>query len=459
MQKIRFVLALLLGKVITFLLVKIFKRGTNAPGIIMLKICPDMLARFKLPTKTICVTGTNGKTGTANLLTQILTKSGLRVVSNTAGSNMAAGLVTALAKEAQFDGRIKADAVVLEVDERSSQFIYPYLVPTYLLCTNLFRDSIMRNGHSGFIFAKINDYLNPQTTLVLNANDGISGCLGENKCPRVFYAVAKNERSTAECPDIVSDLIACPKCHHLLNYEYYHYNHLGVPFCPNCGFKLPEARFIAEAIDFQKGTFVFHDREGQGITLPFHHENFFNVFNITAAAAVAKLIGINDEAIIKGVKEDVDAATGRFVTEEIKGIKVISMLAKNQNPISCSQSFKYLTAEKEECDVVLLITNSKVKAGTSEDISWLYDTDFSPLKEKKIHRIYIGGKRCYDVAECLILNKIEEEKLALYEDYEALGESLVKDAVAKRKIVIFFELYAVDVVARLKEMIKESGNK
>jgi UDP-N-acetylmuramyl tripeptide synthase len=152
MGKLRFFIAIIVGKISAFLLDKLFKRGTNTPGIIMLKICPDALARFALPT-TICVTGTNGKTGTSNLLTHIIRNSGKTVVNNSKGSNMAPGLVSALVTDCTLSGKVKSDVAVLEVDERSSQFIYTKFVPDYILCTNLFRDSIMRNGHSEFIKA------------------------------------------------------------------------------------------------------------------------------------------------------------------------------------------------------------------------------------------------------------------------------------------------------------------
>ena len=61
MNKVKFLIAIFAGKISAFLLQKIFKRGTNTPGAIMLKICPDALARFTMPEKIICVTGTNGK--------------------------------------------------------------------------------------------------------------------------------------------------------------------------------------------------------------------------------------------------------------------------------------------------------------------------------------------------------------------------------------------------------------
>ena len=458
MGKLRFLIALIVGKVSIFLLDKIFKRGTNLPGEIMLKICPDALARFTMPKTTICVTGTNGKTGSSNLLTHIIRNSGKSVVNNSKGSNMAPGLVTALASDCTLGGKVNSDVAVLEVDERSSQFIYTKFVPDYILCTNLFRDSIMRNGHSGFIFDKINDYLDEKTTLVLNGNDGISGLLGENKCNRVFFSVNKTEKSTTECEDTVCDLIACPKCNHKLDYEFYHYNHIGVPKCNSCGFEMPQSAYFASDVDFLNGTFVFNGDKGESLVLPYQKGNFFNVFNITGTCAICRLMGIDLDVIANSV-EDLSSKTGRFQENKFGGVEVVSMLSKNQNPISCSQSLKYLDSIENDKDVVLLITDSNDKVHGHEDISWIYDTDFAPLKSEKIKNVYIGGSRCYDVAGCLEIKGIDTSKFILFENYDELANAVSKKANADRSIVIYFELYATSVVVKIKNALKEKGDK
>ena len=458
MGKLRFLIAVIVGKISAFLLDKIFKRGTNTPGIIMLKICPDALARFTMPDITICVTGTNGKTGTSNLLTHIIRNSGKTVVNNSKGSNMAPGLVSALVTQCTLGGKVTADVAVLEVDERSSQFIYTKFVPDYILCTNLFRDSIMRNGHSGFIFDKINDYLDEKTTLVLNGNDGISGLLGENICNRVFFSVDKTERSTETCEDTVCDLIACPKCSHKLSYEYYHYNHIGVPKCKSCGFSMPESRFFASDVDFDKGTFVFNGDKGESLVLPFQKGNFFNVFNITGACAVCRLMGIDVDTIADSI-EDLSSKTGRFQENMFGGVEVVSMLSKNQNPISCSQSLKYLNSSEKDKDVVLLITDSNDKVHGHEDISWLYDTDFAPLADEKIKNVYIGGSRCYDLAQCLEIKGFDTSKFILFENYDKLASAVSNNASADRSVVIYFELYATGVVSKIKNALAQKGDK
>ena len=49
---------------------------------------------------------------------------------------------------------------------------------------------------------------------------------------------------------------------------------------------MPQSSYFASDVDYEAGTFLFHDG-GETILLPFAAGNLFNVFNTTAAAAVA----------------------------------------------------------------------------------------------------------------------------------------------------------------------------
>lgn len=450
--KLRFTLSLIIGKVAEWGLRVFTGRGTNTPGIIMLKICPDALARFTMPPTVICVTGTNGKTSTSNLVTHVLRADGRKVVNNSKGSNMAPGLVSALLTASNLRGVVDADVAVLEVDERSSQYIYKHFAPTVLLCTNLFRDSIKRNGHSEFIFDKINDYLPASTTVLLNGNDAISGLLGDGVNKQVYYSVDRTSASTEVCENTVCDITACPKCGHRLKYEFFHYHHIGVPSCPECGFAMPASTYTASDVDFAAQTFVFHDPEGGTLTLPFAAGNLFNVFNVTAAAAVCRMAGVPLKVIGSSVS-DLSSKTGRFQAQQAGGRQVVSMLFKNQNPISGSQSLNYLRNIQGSKDVVLVVTDSKDKVHGHEDISWLYDTDFDTLRSDDVHHVLIGGTRCYDVALRLVLEGVDESKLLLYPNYDDLARDIRTQTLEDGTVVIYFELYAVPVVDQLKKAL------
>jgi UDP-N-acetylmuramyl pentapeptide synthase len=221
---------------------------------------------------------------------------------------------------------------------------------------------------------------------------------------------------------------------------------------------MPQSSFFASDVDFENGTFVFNGNSGEKITLPFQKGNFFNVFNITGTCAVCRLMGIDVETISNSV-DDLSSKTGRFQENKFGGVEVISMLSKNQNPISCSQSLKYLNSTEDKKDVVLLITDSNDKVHGHEDISWLYDTDFSPLNSENVAKIYVGGSRCYDVANCLQIKGIDTDKLVLFEDYDELAAEVSRQSVADRSVVVYFELYATSVVAKIKNALSQKGDK
>lgn len=172
MGKLRFLLALWLAKLSVPALKITRHNGTDFPGSLALKLCPDFLRYVGKPGTIIAVTGTNGKTTVSNLLTDILEADGKKVLSNRSGSNITSGISTALLRGCDLLGRAKSyDMAVLEVDERASVRIFPYVKPDYVLVTNLTRDSIMRNAHPGYI-ADILTRSIPQTpTMILNAID------------------------------------------------------------------------------------------------------------------------------------------------------------------------------------------------------------------------------------------------------------------------------------------------
>ena len=96
MGKLRFLFALWMAKLSVPALKITRHNGTDFPGTLALKLCPDFLKYVGRPKTIIAVTGTNGKTTVSNLLADTLEKAGHRVLINRAGSNEASGIATAL---------------------------------------------------------------------------------------------------------------------------------------------------------------------------------------------------------------------------------------------------------------------------------------------------------------------------------------------------------------------------
>ena len=97
---------------------KLVGKGSSLPGKLALKVCPDILSRVRLPAHIIAVTGSNGKTSTVEMIAAILRADGKNVIYNQEGSNQIEGVTTLILTHATLGGRVRADVLLLESDER-----------------------------------------------------------------------------------------------------------------------------------------------------------------------------------------------------------------------------------------------------------------------------------------------------------------------------------------------------
>ena len=95
-MKLRFYAALWAAKLSQPLLKITGHNGTDFPGMLALKLCPDFLQYVAKPDKIIAFTGTNGKTTTTNMVADALDAMGYHVLSNRFGSNIASGIASCL---------------------------------------------------------------------------------------------------------------------------------------------------------------------------------------------------------------------------------------------------------------------------------------------------------------------------------------------------------------------------
>ena len=255
---IKFYIALWGAKAGTVLLKILRRNATFFPGKFALKVCPDFIGKIGKPKTIIAVTGTNGKTTVCNMIEDVLKDNKYVFIDNKYGSNIDAGVATTLISGASIMGKAKNDLAVLEVDERSSPKIYPYLTPTYLVCNNLFRDSMMRNAHTEFISELLTKYIPKDTTLILNGDDLITSNLApENK--RIYFGIDKLDTDGKTCENIARDIVVCPKCNTKLEYDYVRYNHIGKAHCPKCDFKSPEIDYLVTKLDLKNRKMVLQN--------------------------------------------------------------------------------------------------------------------------------------------------------------------------------------------------------
>ena len=450
MKKLRFYVALFVGK-LSVLILKVFKKNaTYMPGKIAIKICPDFLKYIDKPKKIIAVTGTNGKTTVCNIINDVLIDNGYNVLNNRLGSNLNSGIATALLSKATLNNKIKQDIAVFEIDERSSKIIYKYIKPDYLVCTNLFRDSIKRNAHTDYIVDIMNSSLPKETTLILNADDLISCQLGkENK--KIYFGIDKLDTDVEETKNIIKDIKTCPKCDSKLKYKYARYHHIGKAYCPNCDFASPESNFLVKNIDKDRKAIIIKETR-KSYRYYMIADSIFNIYNELAAISILRIIGLSATKINNSIKKTKIVET-RINEEEIAGKKVITHLSKGQNPVAASRVFDYVQSKPGKKAIILIIDDCDDAKYSSENLTWLYDADFELLNKEDIKQIIIGGVRANDYYLRLLFAGVPEERLIKTVNELETTKFIDKDNIDT--IFILHDIYKYDVALKLKQNLKE----
>jgi len=413
MPGFRFRLAVVAAKLGAKLIRLTGRNASHTPGVIALKICPNFMSEAPRAPLVICVTGTNGKTTVANLLTDALHADGKRAVSNRTGSNIVPGCVTNLLNSVDLLGRCRVDATVFEVDERASRLILPFIKPDYLVVTNLFRDSLKRNAHPDYIFSVIDTYCPDSTKLILNADELCCARL-KPQSEHVFYGIGKQDTDLTASINIVSDYSVCPTCGADLSYDYLRYHHIGHARCDACGFESPHADVMATVVDAQNRTLTVR-HEGRDLVFPLISPITFNIYNELTVITTLLSIGYSAEQAIRLVSA-IQVPDSRLKHEEAGGIKVVQAMSKGQSCVSSCRTFDYVGHEPGRKTVVLTMDDAYDRKTSIEYIGWIYDVDYEFLANDDVVQVIATGPRCYDHKVRLLLAGVPEERISCVPD-------------------------------------------
>ncbi len=421
MMKLRFFLALWAAKISIVVLEITRHNGTQLPGRIAFKICPYFLKYVEKPDTILAITGTNGKTTVSNMIIDILEKKGKRILNNRAGSNIKDGIATAFIRKSNLMGHIhKCDIAVLEVDERSSTRIYPFIEPNYIVITNLFRDSIMRNAHPEYIANILTKSIPPKSKLILNADDLIS-CEVAPSNNRVYFGLELGDNSNQptanpiKCENLLNDVRICPRCNGKLNYTYRLYHHIGRATCENCGFSSPKPKYLASDIDIKNKTMIISEQNKNPVSCSLIADSYFNIYNILTTIATLRELNLTYEEIIPEV-EQLSIVSSRLSREQIGEIGIVMQMSKDKNALACSRNFDYIRSSPGKKELLLMMNCLDVAKNWSENPCWMYDSDFEFLNNDDISHLVCAGARAKDYKLRLLLAGIPEEKISVEED-------------------------------------------
>lgn len=451
-KNLRFIIALWISKLAMWLQKLLGMNASYFPGKLAIKLCPDFLGRIDKPETIITVTGTNGKTTCCNLLLDILTENGYDVLNNKAGSNIDAGIASALIAGSSLGGKVHQHYALFEVDERSSRKIYKYIHPDYAVCTNLFRDSIQRNAHPEFIFSFIESALPDDTHMILNADDPVSFRLKPNN-RRSYFTIGRLPTDREKCVNIINDMTVCPVCGGKLEYDYVRYHHIGRMHCPDCGFASPESDYAAQP-DYAAGTFTVKTAGGEE-SYPLINDSVFNTYNQVTAVALLREFGLSAEAIAKSF-EHIGIVKSRYTSEKHGGVEVVTNMTKGQNPVACSIVFDYIRSESGVKEVIVMLDDLTYKK-TTEIVTWVYDADFEFLNDESIKRVVVCGVRQHDYHLRLLLAGVPEEKIRCVEYEPDAAAELELEGTDKVFILhdlttpVLTKQLRANIIARLEE--------
>jgi len=358
-------LTVIIGKT-TRILSRLRGGGSALPGLIVEKFDPDFLAKElgKLPYGVAVISGTNGKTTTTKIVTDLLEKQGLKVFTNKTGSNFTRGVVSEMLGEIH-RFKFNFDIAVLELDEAHAVKFTEKIKPKYSLFLNVLRDQLDRFGEI-------------------------------NKVAKLLTEVAKNTTSEVilNREDPLISAIACslPRS---IKTHFYGYNKELAKYFPNDDellgkktIKKSTVKVDVELKSFNNKSATYKIGKNQYST-KIKISGAHNLFNAAGALTLIQAIlknKVDSDKLVSNLAS-IETAFGRGEKLIINGTQVELFLVKNPAGFRLSLLSQY----SKDADVMIAIND---QYADGRDMSWLWDVDFSKLNEVKM----ISGVRAYDMA-------------------------------------------------------------
>jgi len=338
--------------------------GSALPGLLAQKLDPRLLGDVlsRLPLGVAVISGTNGKTTTTRIVSELLSARGLRVFTNKTGSNFVRGILSALLKEISWDGRFDFDIAVLELDEAHAVRFLEAAPVDYCLILNVCRDQLDRFceiDHTAALLAKTARAA--RKAAVLNREDPLVAALPSANT--VFYGLDESLRPLFPSDE---DLLA--------------------PAGQEEG--TPDQKDADVILMSLTGREALYRMDGEDFPCSLSLEGAFNAFNGAGALSLCRqILGKEASPGLVRALSGVEEAFGRGEVLHKDGKEVRLILVKN--PAAFRQS---LLSFGSKGGSVMIAINDRDADG--RDVSWLWNVDFSALSS--VHTV--SGTRAAEMA-------------------------------------------------------------
>jgi UDP-N-acetylmuramyl tripeptide synthase len=394
-------LAIYAGKITYVLLRMIGRMAGTLPGLIAEKIDPNILSDSlsKLPKGVVVVTGTNGKTTTTKILTEMLSRK-YRVLTNPTGSNFTRGIAAAVVSKSTLAGRLNYDIAVIELDEAYAVKFVEKIQPDYSIILNVTRDQMDRFGEIDHT-AKLLETVVKKTkkAVVLNADDNRVRPMKLVAPGKVYYFGVSNTLS-----------------HIFVNDENLH----------TAEKQSRQQTVDAELISLKNELTTF-SIGNDTLSVKLNFFGLYNSQNAVAASLMANKLGIDNKQISDALSTT-SPAFGRGEIFDLGSNKIIVQLVKN--PAGFRQAL--IGSLSTDSDITCLVINDNYADG--RDVSWLWDVEFSQYI--KSPTVITSGHRAYDMSV-----RLAYDDIMVTETISDLGEFVNYVKNQDKKNIIIFTTY------------------
>lgn len=342
--------------------------GSALPGLVVEKLDKDFLSNTlsQLPLGVVVISGTNGKTTTTKMVTELLKSQGLNVFTNPTGSNFKRGVISALLDAVDKKGNLNADIAILELDEAHAVHFVHEVQPTYSLLLNVMRDQLDR-------FGEIDKTTELLTVIAKSTKKGV---VLNREDPHVVN-IGKNLQGV----DINYFGLEPDLRHHF-------------PSDDEMRGEVKKSTISvgADVIvkEFSSGQATFSLGK-KSVTTKLNITGIYNVLNAAAALSlVRQIVGKDiDEVKLIDALASVKPAFGRGEKMIVHGQELELVLVKNPS------GFRLGLKSFSPKDIATMIAiNDNYADG--RDMSWLWDVEFDSLREGGVRMV--SGVRAYDMA-------------------------------------------------------------